>query len=94
MIVATIVFFALLMLGVPVGFVMLGASVLYFIENPMMASIVACTNPVTRGSMNACARADLLEASCRRWLVPASRPIAIGPRSRCILRSATNRRQW
>ncbi len=41
MIVATIVFFALLMLGVPVGFVMLGASVLYFIENPMMASIVA-----------------------------------------------------
>ncbi|HRJ69949.1 MAG TPA: TRAP transporter large permease subunit [Beijerinckiaceae bacterium] len=41
MILATIVFFALLFFGVPVAFVMLGASVFYFIENPMMASIVA-----------------------------------------------------
>ncbi len=41
MILATVVFFALLVLGVPVAFVMLGASVFYFIENPMMASIVA-----------------------------------------------------
>lgn len=41
MILSTIVFFLLLAFGVPVGFVMLGASVFYFIENPMMASIVA-----------------------------------------------------
>lgn len=41
MILATIVFFLLLALGVPVGFVMLGASVFYFVENPTMASIVA-----------------------------------------------------
>lgn len=41
MILATLAFFALLLLGVPVAFVMLGASVLYFVENPMMASIVA-----------------------------------------------------
>ncbi|MCZ8102140.1 MAG: TRAP transporter large permease subunit, partial [Burkholderiales bacterium] len=41
MILASIVFFLLLALGVPVAFVMLGASVFYFVENPMMASIVA-----------------------------------------------------
>lgn len=41
MILATIVFFALLALGVPIAFVMLGSSVFYFVENPMMASIVA-----------------------------------------------------
>ncbi len=41
MILASFVFFALLVFGVPVAFVMLGASVFYFVENPMMASIVA-----------------------------------------------------
>ena len=41
MILASIVFFLLLVFGVPVAFVMLGASVFYFVENPMMASIVA-----------------------------------------------------
>lgn len=41
MILATVVFFALLALGVPIAFVMLGSSVFYFVENPMMASIVA-----------------------------------------------------
>jgi tripartite ATP-independent transporter DctM subunit len=40
-ILASIVFFLLLAFGVPVAFVMLGASVFYFVENPMMASIVA-----------------------------------------------------
>ncbi|MBE2274786.1 MAG: TRAP transporter large permease [Rhodobacteraceae bacterium] len=38
---AAIAFFVLLALGVPVGFVMLGASMAYFAQNPMMASIVA-----------------------------------------------------
>lgn len=36
-----ITFVALLLLGLPVGFVMLGASMVYFLQNPMMASIVA-----------------------------------------------------
>lgn len=36
-----IAFVVLLALGVPVGFVMLGASMTYFLQNPMMASIVA-----------------------------------------------------
>jgi tripartite ATP-independent transporter DctM subunit len=38
---AAAVFALLLVLGVPIAFIMLGASVVYFIENPMMASIVA-----------------------------------------------------
>lgn len=38
---AAIAFVALLVLGLPVGFVMLGASMVYFAQNPMMASIVA-----------------------------------------------------
>ncbi len=38
---AAIAFVLLLALGVPVGFVMLGASMAYFAQNPMMASIVA-----------------------------------------------------
>ena len=41
MITAAFVFTLLLVLGVPIAFIMLGASVVYFIENPMMASIVA-----------------------------------------------------
>ncbi len=41
MITAAIVFALLLVLGVPIAFILLGASVAYFIENPMMASIVA-----------------------------------------------------
>jgi tripartite ATP-independent transporter DctM subunit len=41
MIVTTIVFFALLILGVPVAFVLLGSSATYFLINPMMASIIA-----------------------------------------------------
>lgn len=36
-----IAFVVLLLLGLPVGFVMLGASMIYFFQNPMMASIVA-----------------------------------------------------
>jgi TRAP-type mannitol/chloroaromatic compound transport system permease large subunit len=36
-----IAFVVLLLLGLPVGFVMLGASMIYFVQNPMMASIVA-----------------------------------------------------
>src|SRR6218665_1759632 len=36
-----IAFVVLLLLGLPVGFVMLGASMIYFLQNPMMASIVA-----------------------------------------------------
>jgi tripartite ATP-independent transporter DctM subunit len=38
---ATIAFALLLCLGQPIGFVMLGASMVYFLQNPMMASIVA-----------------------------------------------------
>ena len=41
MTIAAIVFFALLLFGLPVGFVMLGASMAYFAQNPTMASIVA-----------------------------------------------------
>ena len=41
MITAAFVFALLLVLGVPIAFIMLGASVVYFIENPMMTSIVA-----------------------------------------------------
>lgn len=41
MTIAAIAFFVLLGLGLPVGFVMLGASMAYFAQNPMMASIVA-----------------------------------------------------
>jgi tripartite ATP-independent transporter DctM subunit len=41
MIVTTIVFFTLLILGVPVAFVLLGSSATYFLINPMMASIIA-----------------------------------------------------
>jgi tripartite ATP-independent transporter DctM subunit len=41
LITAAIVFAVLLLLGVPIAFILLGASVAYFIENPMMASIVA-----------------------------------------------------
>lgn len=41
MILSTIAFFVLMALGVPVAFVMLGSSIFYFVENPMMASIVA-----------------------------------------------------
>ena len=41
MTIAAIVFLLLLILGVPIGFVILGASVIYFIFNPLMASIVA-----------------------------------------------------
>lgn len=41
MTVAALAFFVLLGLGLPVGFVMLGASMAYFALNPMMASIVA-----------------------------------------------------
>jgi len=36
-----IAFVVLLAMGLPVGFVMLGASMTYFLQNPMMASIVA-----------------------------------------------------
>lgn len=41
MITAALVFVLLLVLGVPIAFILLGASVAYFLENPMMASIVA-----------------------------------------------------
>lgn len=41
MITAVVVFLLLMALGVPIAFIMLGASVAYFVENPMMASIVA-----------------------------------------------------
>ena len=41
MITAAVIFVLLLVLGVPIAFILLGASVAYFIENPMMASIVA-----------------------------------------------------
>ena len=41
MITATLVFALLTVLGVPIAFILLGASVAYFIQNPMMASIVA-----------------------------------------------------
>lgn len=41
MIVVAIAFFVLLFLGLPVGFVMLGASLAYFVQNPMMSSILA-----------------------------------------------------
>lgn len=41
MILVTVVFFALLAFGVPIAFVMLGTSVFYFVENPIMTSIVA-----------------------------------------------------
>jgi len=41
MILATLAFVLLLAFGLPVGFVMLGASMTYFFQNPMMASIVA-----------------------------------------------------
>lgn len=41
MTVTAIVFLLLLVLGVPIGFVILGASVVYFMLNPLMASIVA-----------------------------------------------------
>lgn len=41
MILATLAFVLLLALGLPVGFVMLGASMAYFAVNPMMTSIVA-----------------------------------------------------
>lgn len=41
MTIAAIAFFMLLLLGLPVGFVMLGASMAYFLQNPSMASIVA-----------------------------------------------------
>lgn len=41
MIVVAIAFFVLLFLGLPVGFVMLGASLAYFLQNPMMSSILA-----------------------------------------------------
>lgn len=41
MTIAAIAFVVLLGLGLPVGFVMLGASMAYFAQNPMMASIVA-----------------------------------------------------
>lgn len=41
MTVLAITFLVLLALGLPVGFVMLGASMVYFVQNPMMASIVA-----------------------------------------------------
>lgn len=41
MILACLAFVLLLLLGLPVGFVMLGASMAYFAQNPMMASIVA-----------------------------------------------------
>ena len=41
MIFASVAFVVLLALGLPVGFVMLGASMAYFVLNPMMASIVA-----------------------------------------------------
>lgn len=36
-----ITFLVLLAMGLPIGFVMLGASMAYFLQNPMMASIVA-----------------------------------------------------
>jgi len=39
--IVAIVFLVLLVLGLPVGFVMLGASMAYFAMNPMMASLVA-----------------------------------------------------
>lgn len=41
MITASLAFLLLLVLGVPIAFILLGASVVYFFENPMMASIVA-----------------------------------------------------
>ena len=41
MTIVAIVFVLLLVLGLPVGFVMLGASMAYFAVNPMMASLVA-----------------------------------------------------
>lgn len=41
MILTALVFLLLLVLGVPIAFVLLGASVAYFAMNPMMASIVA-----------------------------------------------------
>lgn len=41
MILSTVVFALLLVLGVPIAFVILGASVVYFVLNPLMASIVA-----------------------------------------------------
>ncbi len=41
MTIVVIVFAILLILGLPVGFVMLGASMAYFAINPMMASLVA-----------------------------------------------------
>ncbi|MDO9523991.1 MAG: TRAP transporter large permease [Gemmobacter sp.] len=41
MILVAIAFFALLALGLPIGFVMLGASMTYFSLNPMLSSIVA-----------------------------------------------------
>lgn len=41
MIVVTVVFVLLLVLGIPIAFVILGASVVYFTLNPLMASIVA-----------------------------------------------------
>ncbi|WP_048645713.1 TRAP transporter large permease [Nitratireductor soli] len=41
MTIVAIVFLILLVLGLPIGFVMLGASMAYFAINPMMASLVA-----------------------------------------------------
>ncbi len=41
MTVAVIAFVALIILRVPIGFTMLGASAAYFALNPMMASILA-----------------------------------------------------
>lgn len=41
MIIASLAFLLLLVMGLPIGFVMLGASMAYFAQNPMMASIVA-----------------------------------------------------
>lgn len=41
MILASLAFVLLLVFGLPVGFVMLGASMVYFLQNPMMTSIVA-----------------------------------------------------
>ena len=38
---AALVFLGLLITGVPIAFTILGASVVYFMLNPMMASIVA-----------------------------------------------------
>ena len=41
MITASLTFFLLLVIGVPIAFVILGASIVYFTLNPLMASIVA-----------------------------------------------------